>query len=107
MLGPNACCASDGPPDAITFGDRVVCRGLIRRESFGSGKISIGDDVYIGDDCILSCASGITIGDRTLLGHGVQIFDNDSHPLDRNDRRADWEAIRTGSTGLRLPPTPS
>jgi acetyltransferase-like isoleucine patch superfamily enzyme len=96
QLGDSAWCANDGPAHRVRIGNRVVCRGIIRRESFGDGLLEIEDDVYIGDDCILSCASRIVIGTATLLGHGVQIFDNNSHPLEADERAADWDAIRRG-----------
>lgn len=93
-FGPSAWCANEGPREQIVLGDRVVCRGIVRREVFGDGTIAIEDDVYIGDDCIVSCAAHVRIGAGTLLGHGVQIFDNNSHPLDPAARAADWSAIR-------------
>ena len=93
-LGPSAWCANEGPPEQIRLGARVVCRGVVRRETFGDGTIVIEDDVYLGDDCIVSCAARVRIGAGTLLGHGVQIFDNNSHPLDPGSRAADWSAIR-------------
>jgi acetyltransferase-like isoleucine patch superfamily enzyme len=96
MLGPSAWCANHGPRDRLRIGDRVVCRGILRRELFGDGLLEIGDDVYIGDDCIVSCSEHVTIGAGTLLGHGVQIFDNNSHPVHAGERAADWEAIRQG-----------
>jgi acetyltransferase-like isoleucine patch superfamily enzyme len=95
-LGPSAWCANDGRAEKIALGDRVVCRGIVRREPFGDGLIRIGDDVYIGDDCILSCSELVEIGEATLLGHGVQIFDNNSHPLDAEQRFADWQSVRDG-----------
>ena len=98
-LGPSAWCANEGARERISLGARVVCRGILRREAFGDGTISIGDDVYIGDDCIVSCAASVEIGAGTLLGHGVQIFDNNSHPVAPEARAADWQAIR--STGDR------
>jgi acetyltransferase-like isoleucine patch superfamily enzyme len=93
-LGPSAWCANEGARERISLGARVVCRGILRREAFGDGTISIGDDVYVGDDCIVSCAASVEIGAGTLLGHGVQIFDNNSHPLGPEERAADWAAIR-------------
>lgn len=96
MLGPNAWCANDGDASAVIIGARVICRGVLRRETFGAGRMTIGDDVYIGDDCIISCADAIEIGAGTLIGHGVQIFDNNSHPVDPDRRASDWEAVRTG-----------
>lgn len=97
-LGPSAWCANSGPADRISLGARVVCRGVLRRETFGDGTIVIEDDVYVGDDCIVSCSAHVRLGAGTLLGHGVQIFDNNSHPLAPEARSADWAAIRgTGS----------
>jgi acetyltransferase-like isoleucine patch superfamily enzyme len=93
-LGPSAWCANEGPRERVALGARVVCRGIVRREVFGDGTVAIEDDVYIGDDCIVSCAEHVRIGAGTLLGHGVQIFDNNSHPLERTARESDWTAIR-------------
>jgi len=95
-LGPNAWCFNNGPRTAVELGAGVVCRGILRREVFGDGRIRIGDEVYIGDDCIVSCAELIEIGARVLLGHGVQIFDNNSHPTTPESRASDWRAIRDG-----------
>jgi acetyltransferase-like isoleucine patch superfamily enzyme len=92
-LGPNAFCFNDGPRDRIELGAEVVCRGILRRETFGDGRIAIGPRVYIGDDCIVSCSDRVEIGELTLLGHGVQVFDNNSHPVGREAREADWGAV--------------
>jgi acetyltransferase-like isoleucine patch superfamily enzyme len=95
-LGPNAWCYNDGPRTAIELGAGVVCRGILRREVFGDGRIRIGDEAYIGDDCIVSCAELVEIGARVLLGHAVQVFDNNSHPTTPESRAADWRAVRDG-----------
>ena len=95
-LGPNAWCHNEGPREAIELGAGVVCRGILRREVFGDGRIRIGAEVYIGDDCIVSCSELVEIGARVLLGHGVQVFDNNSHPTAPENRAADWRAIRGG-----------
>jgi acetyltransferase-like isoleucine patch superfamily enzyme len=99
LLGPSAWCINRGEREKIRIGAGTVCRGVLRREHFGDGELRIGRRVYIGDDCIVSCCERIEIGDQTLLGHGVQIFDNNSHPLDVDAREADWSAIR--DTGTR------
>jgi acetyltransferase-like isoleucine patch superfamily enzyme len=97
-LGANARCANDGPRERVRLGRGVACRGIVRRETFGDGLIEIGDLVYIGDDCIISCSEHVTIGAGTLLGHGVQIFDNNSHPVERDERARDWRAVLEGGT---------
>ena len=101
LLGPNSWCINSlAEPARIALGERVVCRGLLRVEKFGAGRIEIGAGAYIGDDCLLSAAAGIEIGADVLLAHGVQIFDNDSHPLDPTARVADYASVhRHGERG--------
>ena len=66
---------------------------MLRIEKFGEGRIEISASAYIGDDCLLSSSAGIFIGEHVLLAHGVQIFDNDSHPLDPAARVADYASV--------------
>jgi acetyltransferase-like isoleucine patch superfamily enzyme len=106
LLGPNARCANGGPPWQVRLGRGVVCRGILRRETFGDGRIEIGDEVYIGDDCIISCSEHVAIGDGTLLGHGVQVFDNNSHPVDPIERQRDWQAVRVGGVRAAIRSAP-
>lgn len=99
MLGPNAWCVnSAGDPLRIVLDERVVCRGVLRVEKFGEGRIVIGPRTYIGDDCLLSAAVGIEIAEDVLIAHGVQIFDNDSHPLDPAARISDYAAVHVHGT---------
>lgn len=96
LLGPSAWCInSSGDKERITLGAGVVCRGLLRVEKFGSGRIAIATNAYIGDDCLLSAAAQISIAEGAMLAHGVQIFDNDSHPLDPAARLADYASVQT------------
>jgi acetyltransferase-like isoleucine patch superfamily enzyme len=93
LLGLSAWCINTGAPEAIRLGAGSVCRGLLRRERFGDGRIRMGSGVYVGDDVLISAADAVTIGDHTLVAHGVQIFDNDSHPADAGQRLAHWRQI--------------
>lgn len=74
-----------GNPEAVVLGDYSVCRGIIRVEP--GGQVLIGNNVYISDDVIISAACRVIIGDDTLIAHGVQIFDNTTHPFDPEQRR--------------------
>jgi acetyltransferase-like isoleucine patch superfamily enzyme len=87
MLGAMAWCS--GAPKQIRLGKRTICRGVLLCDG-GLGSIDIGDLVYIGDDVIISARKLIRIGARTMVAHGVQIFDNDSHPIDPRGRHADY-----------------
>jgi acetyltransferase-like isoleucine patch superfamily enzyme len=102
-IGQHAWCANAGDRSNIRLGDHVICRGILRSEQFRAGTIVIGEHSYIGDDCLLSCAYQIEIGSWVLLAHGVQIFDNDSHPLDPNERLHDYSQVIQGADGDRRP----
>ncbi len=92
-LGPSAWCVNGRrDPERIRVGKNGICRGVLRVEWFGEGRIAIGDDCYIGDDCLLSSSASIEIGSGTMLAHGVQIFDNDSHPTNPAERQRDHAA---------------
>jgi acetyltransferase-like isoleucine patch superfamily enzyme len=98
LLGPNARCFNRGPRRRVSLGEGVVCRGIVRRELFGDGVVVIGPRAYLGDDVVISCCDRVEVGELALLGHGVQVFDNDSHPLDPDAREADWDAIAYGGS---------
>lgn len=102
LLGPNAWCVNGkSDPNQIVIEGRVICRGLLRVERFGQGKIQIHPEVYIGDGCLISCADSVEIGSFTLIGHGVHIFDNDTHPIQWQARLNDWQAIVDGQKQLK------
>jgi acetyltransferase-like isoleucine patch superfamily enzyme len=79
------------------IGSDCAIRGIIRCEP--QGCFVAGDMVYIGDDVIISAREHIEIASLTLIAHGVQIFDNDTHPTDAGGREAHFRAILDG-----LPP---
>ena len=77
--------------DRVELGADAVVRGILRNER--GGRIKVGSRVYIGDGTILSAAEEISIGAATLLAHGVQVFDNDSHPIDAGERARHFRMI--------------
>jgi len=95
LLGTNAWCVNRAPREAITLAQGGVCRGVLRVNE-PTGRLIIGEDVYIGDDALISCSAHIEIGAGTLIGHSAQIFDNDTHPVDPDDRARQWRRIRYG-----------
>lgn len=102
LLGAMAWCS--GTTAQIRLGARTICRGILLCDD-GRGSIEIGELVYIGDDVIISTRDRIRIGARTLIGHGVQIFDNDSHPLDSRDRHADYLNLLEGRPRTHIIPS--
>lgn len=64
---------------------RIGCFSYIRGELliFGhGGDIQIGDYCYVGEGTRIWSADSIYIGNRVLISHNVNIFDNDTHPID-------------------------
>lgn len=62
--------------------------GCIHLEARSAGaRILVEDDVTINNNCvIISDGAGISIGSRTLLGPGVEVYDTDFHSLDPDIR---------------------
>lgn len=54
------------------------------------GEIKIGDYCYIGAHSKIWSAEKITIGDRVLISHNVNIHDNISHSLNAVERHEDF-----------------
>lgn len=71
-------------------GDGVI-RGVLKVEA--TAKLEIGRYVYIGDGTIISAQQHISIGDSTLVAHGVQIFDNNSHPTNAAQRELQFQRM--------------
>jgi len=54
------------------------------------GEILIGDHCFVGKDTRIWSAKKISIGNRVLIAHNVNIHDNTSHPLNSKLRHEDF-----------------
>jgi acetyltransferase-like isoleucine patch superfamily enzyme len=68
----------------VTIRSKAIVRGILKNER--DSRIDVGPGVYIGDGVIISAAAEVFIGAYTMLAHGVQIFDNNTHPVDAAER---------------------
>jgi acetyltransferase-like isoleucine patch superfamily enzyme len=75
---------------ARILGDSVI-RGTLRIER--EGRLEVGRFVYIGDGVIVSAQANVRIGEATLLAHGVQVFDNNSHPISAEAREVQFRRM--------------
>lgn len=66
-----------------TFG---IAHPVSIRTSWSGARIIIGDDVGMSG-CVISAMKSICVGNRVLIGAGALIADNDSHPVEVEDRR--------------------
>jgi acetyltransferase-like isoleucine patch superfamily enzyme len=83
-----------GDSDCIMIGASSVVRGELQTFAHG-GKIEIGAWCYVGEQTRIWSASSIKIGDRVLIAHGVNIFDNLTHPISAQARHLQIREIFT------------
>jgi acetyltransferase-like isoleucine patch superfamily enzyme len=81
---------------SITIGDHCVLRGHLLTYGHG-GQISIGDWCYVGHRTEIWSMANISIGDRVLIAHDVNIHDGNAHPVIAEQRHRHFRAI--SSTG--------
>lgn len=68
------------PGARVILGDGARI-GARCRLNVHSGTVSIGDGAVLGDGCVIAARSGVSIGERCLLGEEVAIIDFD-HSID-------------------------
>ena len=90
-LGLDARLVNRNKPAALSIGRHTVSRGIMRLEP--SGSLTIGERCYFGDGVLISAADRVEIGDGTLFAHGVQLFDNNTHPTDADERERHFAKI--------------
>ena len=83
-----------GDSSQITIGANSHVRGELLIFSYG-GQISIGEWCYIGVDTRIWSGASVEIGDRVLISHSVNIFDNLTHPIRASERHAQAKQIFT------------
>jgi acetyltransferase-like isoleucine patch superfamily enzyme len=81
-----------GLTSAIKVGDRSFIAGELLTFAHG-GQIEIGQWCYIGEGSRIWSAGRIDIGDRVMISHNVNIFDNLTHPVDPVLRHQHFRAI--------------
>ena len=73
---------------ALQIGDRCLLQNDFIFEST-SGKISVGNGVFINSGTMVISRSAIEIGDSVTIAWGCVIYDHDSHSISYLDRISD------------------
>ena len=81
-----------GVKEKIIIGNNCDVRGELMTFGHG-GQIIIGNYSFVGERTKIWSAKKITIGNRVLISHNVNIQDNNSHPLDSKLRHEDFKQI--------------
>jgi acetyltransferase-like isoleucine patch superfamily enzyme len=75
--------------NSITIGKQTNIEGLLLVYAYG-GKIKIGDFCSLSPNSRIISTDNISIGNRVLIAHNVNIIDNNSHPVDAALRHQDF-----------------
>lgn len=87
-----------GDPSRIRIGTNCHISGLIMVYAYG-GEIIMGDHCSLSPHSRIISTSRISIGNRVLIAHNVNIIDNNSHPIDARLRHQDF--IETYQIGMQ------
>jgi acetyltransferase-like isoleucine patch superfamily enzyme len=74
----------------IKIGENSLVKGELLVFKHG-GEIVIGDYSLVGEGSRIWSSVKVTIGNRVLISHNVNIHDNVSHPLDSKERHDDYK----------------
>ncbi|MDX1990932.1 MAG: acyltransferase [bacterium] len=81
-----------GDKNAISVGANSFVRGRLLTYGHG-GEINIGEWCYIGVRGEIWSMNSITIGNRVLIAHNVNINDGSAHSMDPDERHAHFKHI--------------
>jgi acetyltransferase-like isoleucine patch superfamily enzyme len=81
-----------GDSKRIVIGRDSIIQGELAVFAHG-GQIQLGDWCYLGEQARIWSAGSIIVGNRVLIAHAVNIFDNLTHPIRASDRHAQFREI--------------
>ena len=79
-------------PGLVRIGAHSVIRGELFVFAHGGG-IAIGDWCFVGENSRIWSAAALTIGNRVLISHDVNIHDTNGHPADPDARHRHFQQI--------------
>ena len=83
-----------GDSDKIVVGRNSRVLGELLTFAHG-GEIQIGEWCYVGEGTRIWSAASIEIGNRVLISHSANVFDNLTHPLRAEERHRQVQQIFT------------
>lgn len=60
----------------ITLGENFYCRRFCNFTVKSNAQFKVGNNVFFNNYCAITCIDSITIGDNTMFGEGVKIYDH-------------------------------
>jgi maltose O-acetyltransferase len=83
-----------GIPNSVTVGQDCYIRGRLLTYAHG-GKVHIGDWCYVGVRSEIWSMESVTIGNRVLISHDVNINDGSGHSANAAERHEHFKCIKT------------
>ena len=81
-----------GSPGSINIGEDCIIHGLFQTFDMHA-CITIGDHVFIGPQTRIWSHTRVTIGNRVLIAHGVNIIDSNSHSISAAARHVEFLSV--------------
>lgn len=72
--------------EKVTFGKHATFRKNFNISIEGSGEVIIGDNCFFNNDCSLNALERIVIGDDTIFGESVKIYDHNHRFMEFNKK---------------------
>lgn len=77
-FGKGARCQNSGPKNNVVIGKHCTISALF--QALYGGKITVGNNVYIGCNTILQSKESVAIHDNVIIANNVVVVDNNNHP---------------------------
>lgn len=83
----------------VKFGKKFTFRKGFNLSVEGNGKIIIGNEVFFNNCCSINALSKITIGDNTIFGENIRIYDH-NHRFSSSKKRIMEQGYNTASVSI-------
>lgn len=87
---------------SIYIGEGTHVRATLAIDRVG-GQLKVGKRCYLGDNTRIWASQSIVIGDDVMVAHNTNIFDDNTHPTDVDERMLDKELILSGGSWNHYP----
>ena len=84
---------------SATFKKGVHFRNFCNVICGHNGKLLLGENVFFNNYCSVNCLHEITVGNNTIFGEGVKIYDH-NHEFSDKDQLIIKQGIRYGSVNI-------
>lgn len=90
-----------GDPKKLVIKENVACRKFCSFLMFPGASLIIGSNVFFNNGCSINCLGSIDIGDNSIFGEGVKIYDhNHAYHYENGILKFEREKFTIGSVKI-------